>query len=337
MASLRTTYMGMTLASPVIAGASALTANLKTLRQMEEAGAGAVVTASLFEEQIHLEELAFDEDLHRHDNLNAEMIAPMAALKHAGPAEHLLWVRKAKAELAIPVIGSVNAVQEPTWLDYARRMADTGVGGLECNFFASPRDSARTGADIENEQVDLAAKLVQAVPIPVSFKLSTFYTNPLHVIRRLDQAGAAGFVLFNRLFEPDIDLDTESFSSPFNLSHDTDYRLPLRYAGLLEGQLRAHLCCSGGVFQGEHVAKAILAGAHAVQVVTTLYHNGIPHLRTMVRDLQAWMDKQGYSALDNFRGALSQRHVADPRAYTRGQYVALLMNPKPILAGPPLP
>lgn len=336
MSDIRTTYLGISLANPLIAGASFLTSDMRTLHQIEEAGAGALVTKSLFEEQIAREELEFEAGLHRFDARNAEMISPMPSKKHAGPAEHLLWVRKTKAELGIPVIGSVNAVQESTWLDYARRMADTGVDGLECNFFASPRDPGRAGADVEQEQIDLVAKLVQSVTIPVGIKLSPFYSNSLNVIRRMDEAGASGFVLFNRLFEPDIDLEKEQLYAPFNLSHENDHRLALRYTGLLEGQVRANLCCSGGFFQGAQVAKAILAGADAVQVVTTLYQNGIGHLRTMVGELRTWMDKKGYATLKDCRGALSQRRVSDPWAYTRGQYVALLMHPRDILDQHPM-
>lgn len=337
MSDIRTTYMGIPLANPIIAGACSLTSDMGTLHKIEQAGAGALVVKSLFEEQILREKLAFEADLHRFDARNPEMINPMPAKQHAGPAEHLLWVRKTKQELGIPVIGSVNAVEEATWLDYARRMADTGVDGLECNFFASPRDPGRKGADIEQEQVDLVAKLVQSVAIPVGIKLSSFYSNTLNIIQRMDEAGAAGFVLFNRLFEPDIDLEKQELYAPFNLSHENDYRLALRYAGLLEGQVRANLCCSGGFFQGTHVAKAILAGADAVQVVTTLYQNGISHIHTMVAELRTWMDKKGYATLKDCRGALSQRHVANPWAYTRGQYVAFLMNPSEILAQYPMP
>ncbi len=337
MSDIRTTYMGIELANPFIAGASALTANMKFIHQIEEAGAGALVTKSLFEEQIGLEELKFDDTLHQYDARHAEMITTMPDLKHAGPEEHLMWVRKTKKEISIPVIGSINAVHEETWLEYAKRMEDTGVDGLECNFFASPKDPARKGSDIEKEQIDLAAKLVQAASIPVSIKLSTFYSNPLNVIHQMDKAGAAGFVIFNRLFEPDIDLEKQELCAPFNLSHETDYRLPLRYAGLLEGTIRASICCSGGFFQASHAAKAVLAGADAVQMVTTLFQNGIGYIRTMKNELQAWMDKMGYSTLKDCRGKMSQRHVSDPWAYTRGQYAALLMNPREVLAQYPKP
>lgn len=167
--------------------------------------------------------------------------------------------------------------------------------------------------------------------IPFSVKLSFFYTNPLNLIRRMDKAGASGFVLFNRLVEPDIDLGEEKNTSPFNLSYETDYRLPLRYAGLLEGEIKADVCCSTGIFDGETVAKTILAGATAVQIVSALFRNGPTHVRAITQELERWMETKGYKTLADFRGKLSRRHVSDPWAYTRAQYARLLMNPDEIV------
>ncbi|MBN1671568.1 MAG: hypothetical protein JXR37_11070 [Kiritimatiellae bacterium] len=178
---------------------------------------------------------------------------------------------------------------------------------------------------------------MQAVSIPASVRLSTFYSNPLNIIRRMDAAGVSGFVLFNRLFEPDIDLEKEELCSPFNLSHDTDYRLPLRYAGLLEGTVRASICCSSGFLEGEQVARALLAGADVVQVVTALFKSGVSHIQTMRRDLDAWMGEKDYASASDCRGKLSKRHLNDPFAYTRGQYAALLMNPREGLEQYPVP
>ena len=328
MSDIRTTFMGINLANPILVGASPLTADMATLHRIEEAGAGGLVTMTLFEEEIGLEELEFDESLHKYDSLQAEMIMPMPHIRHAGPREHLMWVRKAKQELGLPVIGSVNAVQEDTWLDYARRMADTGVDGLECNLYAAPRDFGKTGAEVEQEQIDLIAKVVQAVSIPVSVKLSPYYANLLNIVRQMDQAGASGFVLFNRPIEPDIDLGKKVLYSPSNFSPEGAHRLPLRYAGLLEGNIRGSLCCSGGFLQGEHVAKAILAGADAVQVVTAIYEKGIRHLRALADSLQAWMAKQGYASLKECRGLMSGRHVVNPGTYMHGQYVTKQIHPK---------
>lgn len=327
MADLRTTYMGLELKNPIIAGASALTANMASISRLEEAGAAAIVTKSLFEEQIQLERFQFDEDQEKDEYRHAEMITVRPHLEYGGPAEHLMWVRETKKTVGIPVIASLNAVNRQVWMDYARKLEDTGVDGLECNFFASPKEPERTAAAIEDEQVELVGRLKAVVKIPFAVKLSFFYTNPLSVVRRMDQAGASGFVLFNRLVEPDIDIENEKSINPFNLSHDTDYRLPLRYAGLLEGSLKADVCCGTGIFDGATVVKMLLAGAQVVQIVSSLFQNGPGHIRTMVDDLERWMSTKGYHSLADFRGKLSRRRLSDPWAYTRAQYARLLMNP----------
>lgn len=331
MPDLSTTYMGLALKNPILAGASALTANMASIAQLEEGGAAAIVTKSLFEEQIQLERFKFDEDQEKGSNRHAEMITVRPHLEFAGPAEHLMWVRKAKAAVGIPVIASLNAVNPDTWLEYARKLEDTGVDGLECNFFASPGDPRKAAAQIEDEQVEIVARLKGALRIPFSVKLSSFYTNPRQVIERMDQAGAAGVVVFNRLVDPDMDIRVEKNTNPYNLSYETDYRLPLRYAGLLEGTIRGDVCCSTGIFDGETVAKTILAGAQVVQTVSALFRHGPGHIRAMTRELEQWMISKEYATLADFRGKLSRRHVSDPWAYTRAQYTRLLMNPDEIV------
>jgi len=327
-------YMGIPLRNPLIVGASPLTANLDSIKRIEAMGAGALVTHSLFEEQIQLERFEFDEALHREDCRYAEMITVFPNLEHGGPKEHLMWVKKAKEAVGIPVIASLNAVNWDTWLDYARLLEETGVDGLECNLFASPKDMRQEGVAIEIEQIELIRTLRKTVAIPVSVKLSFCYTNPLNFIHRMDEAGASAFVLFNRLFEPDIDITQERNILPLNLSNESDYRLPLRYAGLLEGTLHADLCSSTGVFTGEDMVKMILAGATSVQTVSALLRHRCTHIQTLLQHLEAWMDQRGYSTLSSFRGKLSRRHSADPWAYTRAQYVKLLMDPRGVLTKP---
>lgn len=335
MADLATTYMGIPLRNPVIVGASGMTASIDGLQQLESAGAGAVVLKSLFEEQIQLERFKFDEDLHKYDHRHAEMITTAPSVHYAGPAAHLAWVRKAKQAVRIPVIASLNAVNPAVWVDYAKRMEDTGIDGLECNLFASPRHPGTPGAAVEDDQVHLAAALTDAVGIPVSLKLSPFYSNMLHLVPQLDAAGVKGFVLFNRLFEPDINIHTEELISPMSLSHDTDYRLPLRYAALLEGTVRGDICCASGIFTAATVVKMILAGARVVQTVSALFRQGIAHLPTLLKDTVTWMEGKRYATLADFRGKLSQRNVKDPSAYTRAQYAALLMNPEVLIRNSP--
>ena len=330
MPDLSASYMGLALRNPIIVGASALTASADSIRRLEEAGAGAVVTKSLFEEQIQLEHFKFDEDLEKDNCRNPEMITVHPNLQFAGPREHLLWVEEAKKAVRIPVIASLNAVNRETWIEYAQRLRDTGVDALECNLFASPKDPRQTGAAIEEEQVDLLWRIKQAVQIPLGVKLSPFYTNSSNVVHRMAEAGANGFVLFNRLFEPDIEIQGEKLICPFNLSHGTDYRLSLRYAGLLDGEIAPDICANSGIFGGEQAVKMILAGASAVQVVSTLLLHGPRHLATMLREMETWMTSKGYARILDFRGKLSRRHCSDPWAYTRAQYARLLMRPDEI-------
>lgn len=335
MADLRTRYLGIELKNPVIAGASRLTASMDTIRRIEEAGAGALVTASLFEEEVQLERFKHEEDLHKYDERYPEHVTFFPDLPHAGPREHLMWVRKTKEAARVPVIGSLNATSPDVWIDYARRLQDTGVDALELNFFHTPLSADKTGAEIEQERLETLGQVRQAVTIPISAKLSHFHSNPLHVIRQMDEAGVNGFVLFNRLFQPDIDPDAESHSSPFNLSEPADHRLPLRYAGLLHGTVRGDVCCSTGIFTGRDVAKMILAGAACVQVVSALYRNGISHLATIVQELEQWMDGKGYRDPAAFRGKMSAKNTANTWVYRRDQYVKLLMKPEEIIRNYP--
>jgi dihydroorotate dehydrogenase (fumarate) len=239
MSELGTRYLGLRLANPIIAGASDLTANLDTIRKIEEAGAGAIVLKSLFEEQIQQERHRLEEDLRTGEGISPEIGSFYPKGEHGGPREHLLWVKKAKAAVKIPVIASLNAVNRATWVEYAKQLADQGVDGLELNFFATPRDFDLAGARIEEEQLDALREVRRAVRIPLAVKLSVFYSNPLDFLRRLDAEGIDGFVLFNRFFQPDIDPETETMRLPMNYSAPADSRLPLRFAGLLYGRVKA--------------------------------------------------------------------------------------------------
>lgn len=335
MANLTTSYMGLNLKNPIIAGASELTGDVDSIKRMEDAGAAAIVTKSLFEEQIQLEHFKFDEDQDKFNDRHAEMTTVFPHMEFGGPAEHLEWVRKAKEAIDIPLIASLNAVNHDTWIDYAGQLEQTGADALECNLFAVPKDPETEGAAVEREQVELVREIRKTVSIPVSVKLSYLYTNPLNSIRNLSEAGADAMVLFNRLFEPDLDLKHQKQSYPFNFSHPDDYRLPLRYAGMLEGQIDADLCASTGIFSGETILKMLLAGATAVQTVSALYTIGLPHLQKMLEEMSQWLEQNEKASLADLRGTLSRRHSHDHWAYTRAQYVRLLMNPEEIVSNIP--
>jgi dihydroorotate dehydrogenase (fumarate) len=328
MANLQTKYMGITLATPIVAGASDLTSNVDTIKKIEESGAGAIVLKSLFEEQIQLERLQLEEDMDTGSNLYGEMASIFPKLEHAGAKEHLMWVKKSKAAVKVPVIASLNAVNRATWIEYAKQLADQGVDGLELNFFATPRDFDVGGGMLEEEQIDALREVKRTAKVPLSVKLSVFYSNPLNMVSKLDREGAAGFVLFNRFFQPDINTDTLAITQPFNFSIQADNRLPLRYAGLLYGKIKGDVCASTGIMTGADVAKMILAGASAVQVVTALYRNGVKSLRGMLDDLGAWMNAHSFATIESFRGKLSAKNAPDSWAYTRAQYAKMLLNRK---------
>jgi dihydroorotate dehydrogenase (fumarate) len=337
MANLKTTYMGIELDNPIIAGASELTGHMGSIQKIEEAGAGALVIKSLFEEQIQLERFKLEEATSMEAGRHAEMISLFPQMEHAGPKEHLMWVKKAKESVKIPVFASLNAVNHDTWIDYAKQLQDTGIDGIELNFYSVPTDMEASGALIAEQQVAIAKEIVETLSIPVSVKLSLFYTNPLKVISEFDKTGVKGFVLFNRLFQPDIDVEEEKMITPFNLSNQVDNRLPLRYAGLLYGNLTGDVCSSTGIFTGKDVVKMILAGAKCVQVVSALYNNNVDYLRSMLQEMEEWMGDKDYTKLDDFRGKLSNKHSKDPWAYERAQYVKLLFEAKDLIKTAPLP
>jgi dihydroorotate dehydrogenase (fumarate) len=331
MASLKITYMGIELKNPIIVGACSMTSNMSSIKKIEEQGAAAFVFPSLFEEQIELERMKLEEELSSVDNLHPEMIDVFPDLEHAGPKEHLLKVRKAKESVSIPVFASLNCINRETWADYALQLADTGVDGLELNFFATPSEFERSGADIENEQVDILTEIRSKVKVPISVKLSINYTNPLNFIRKLDDAGVDGFVLFNRFFQPDIDIDEVKNTFPFNFSSEVDNRLPLRYAGLLFGNLKADVCSSTGIILAKDVIKMLLAGSTCVQVVTSLYKHKVSHLKTMTEAVERWMEEKSHADIESFRGKLSRKNSSDPWRYTRSQYAKLLLHPEEFL------
>lgn len=336
MADLQTTYLGLELKNPVLAGASTMTKNIDVIKKLEDSGAAAIVTASLFEEEINLERYKFEEDLEKFNEKHPEMISIFPQLEHAGPDEHLMWIRKAKEAVSIPLIGSLNADNVETLMDYAEKMEQTGVDALEINLYRFPSESKEDAEAIEKEQLKQLKSLVGTVSIPVSVKLSPFYTNILHFISSLDALGISGYVLFNRFFQPDIDIEKERNTFPFHLSSREDSRLPLRYTGILYGGLRGDICSSTGIMNGEDAVKMILAGASCVQVVSTLYKNKVTALESIVKGIESWMDKKGYGSIDDFRGKLSKKNSSDPAVYKRAQYVKLLLHPEIITENYPV-
>lgn len=326
MTKLKTSYMGLDLKNPIIVGASNLVNNPENLKKMQEAGAAAVVYRSLFEEQIQLEAAQMDDELDEYAERHAEMTSLFPNLEHAGPREHLLNVRKAREVLSIPLIASLNAVYRETWLEYAKLLEDAGVDGLEMNFYYVPRDAAVDGSEIIENQVAVLKQVKSSISIPVSVKLSPFYANPLEVIRRMDKTGVNAFVLFNRVFQPEIDIDKEEHVVDFPLSEAYESKLPLRFTGLLYGKIKASIASARGLQDGKDVIRMLLAGADAVQVTGTLYKNKISHISNMLKEIESWMAGKSYKSIADFRGKLSDKALNDPFVYKRAQYVDLLMK-----------
>lgn len=333
MADLKTKYMGLELRSPVIVGANNLVKNTDNLKRMEDAGAGAIVYKSLFEEQILLENLELAEAKSEYNERNAEMVRIFPEVDSVNPEieSHLIALRKAKEAVSIPVVASLNAVYDESWVEYAKKLEETGVAGLELNFYTVPEKFDTEYFDIEMKQLKVLGLVREAVKLPVAVKLSPFYSNPLKFITDLDKAGADALVLFNRLFQPDIDIDTEEPHFPYNLSNREDNRLPLRFAGLLYGNINATVCANSGVLSGSDVIKMLLAGADAVQVVSALYLNQIEVIGVFLKEVERWMDAKGYEKLADFKGKLSRKNSGDKLPYHRAQYMDFVMTTSEIL------
>jgi len=330
MADLSTTYMGVKLKNPLILGASNLVTKFEVIKELEEAGIAAIVYKSLFEEQIQLESLQFDEEINEYANRNSEMGRLFPDIEHAGAKEHLFNLKKLKSKTTVPVFASLNAIYEPSWVEYAKELEATGIDGLELNLYATPGYFEVNANSIEDKQFQIVKSVKKAVNIPVSVKLSPFYTNTLNFIKKLDEAGVDGFVMFNRFFQPEIDINKDSFHFPWDLNHDLEHHLDLRYVGLLHGNTEASICASRGIYTAEDVVRMILSGADVVQVVSTVYKNHPAVIATILTDLRAWMDKKGYASLDDFRGKLSRKSLKDPFSYQRAQYVDILAKSEEI-------
>lgn len=336
MANLTTNYLGVPLKNPIIVGASYLTSDTDNLKKLEDAGAAAFVYKSLFEEQIQLERAQMEDDFEEYAERHAEMISLFPRLEHAGPEEHLHNIRKARESVSVPMFASLNAIFKETWIDYAKQIEETGVDALELNFYAVPKDNDISGSAIEKQQIEILREIKKEVSIPVSVKLSPFYSNPLNFIKEIDLAGADGVVLFNRFYQPDIDINSETHISSHSLSSDNENKLPMRFAGLIFSHIAANICCSSGIHQGSDVVKMILAGADCVQVVSTIYQNKMPHLTKMLKDIETWMESKKYEKLSDFKGLLSKKNINDPFIYQRAQYIDLLLKSGEIFKKYPL-
>lgn len=327
MKNLKTKYLGLEIDNPIVIGASNLVTNLDLLKKAEEMGAAAVVYKSLFEEQIQLERLQLDEKLTEFNDIYAEMLTIHPNINFLEAGEHLLNLRKAKESISIPLIASLNAVSKESWIKYAVLLSETGVNGIELNFHQTPWNFEKNSMEIENEQLEIISEIKQKISLPISVKLSDDYTNVLNFTKKLDQIGVNSVVLFNAFLQPDIDINTEKHISTNQLSYKGEYKKSLRYTGLLYDNIKADICSCHGIYNGADAIKLILSGASSVQVVSTLYRNGLTQITKIKNDLEDWMELKEYNSIDDFKGKLSNNKLGvDSFVYKRAQYIDLLMN-----------
>lgn len=328
--NLKTRYMGLELQHPVVASASPLSESLDGIRQLEDAGAAAVVMFSLFEEQIRSESAAFDQLL-EHGTLSfAESLSyfPEIDDQPAGPDAYLELVRRATQAVAIPVIASLNCVTAEGWVDYARQIEQAGAKGLELNIYGVEANLTVSGQDVEQRYLDILRTVKAAVNIPVALKLSPFFSAIGHMIKRLDEGGADALVLFNRFYQPDLDIDRLEVAPTLKLSQAGEIRLPLLWIALLHGHVKASLAATRGVETPNEVIKYLLAGADTVMTASALLRNGPGYVRTLVSGLTEWMEAREFASVDQLRGIMSHRKVRNPAAFERANYIKVLESYK---------
>ncbi len=304
MTELSTTYMGLKLTTPIIAGASRMTGSLGGIKQCVRAGAGAVVLKSIFEEQIRAQVAAeLDQaDGGLYHTEAADYVSQYSRENAVG--EYLELIRRAKQSVSVPVIASVHCVGAGTWIEFAERAAEAGADGLELNVFALPSDAGRDADSYERVYFDLASKVTSRVGVPVALKVSPHFTALARTLGQLSRTGIAGLVLFNRFLQPDIDIEARRIVHARYTSEPGELALPLRWVGLLAGDVSCDLCASTGVHDGAAVVKQLLAGAAAVQVASALNLHGVEQLSLMLGETRAWMTRHGHSSIDEFRGTV---------------------------------
>ena len=328
MADLQTTYLGLELAPPIVPSASPLSRNLDDVKRLEDAGAAAVVLYSLFEEQIAIETGEFSDLLQSGKLSPAEVSAyfPQRNDYPRDPEAYVEHLRRAKESLGIPVIASMNGTSKGGWLKYAEMISQAGADGLELNVYFLPASDTFMGMDIENLYLDILKTVKKSVDIPVAVKLSPFFSALPEFASRLVDAGADGLVLFNRFYQPDIDVKDRALLPTLTLSREEDILLPLRWTAILYGQIDASLALTTGVHSGQNALKAIMAGADVAQVCSVLLAKGIPYLKELLEDFKKEVEQQGVSSLSELRGSMSLQEQVEPIAFERAGYIKLLQN-----------
>jgi dihydroorotate dehydrogenase (fumarate) len=326
MTDLSTTYLGLRLKNPLVASASPLSKKVERARKLEEAGIGAIVMYSLFEEQIIHESLELDHYLSRGTESYPEALSylPDGGIYSVRPEKYLDQVAGLKKALSIPVIGSLNGVSKGGWTTYARRIQEAGADALELNLYFISTDVNLTSSDIEDTQVELVAEVKSVITIPLAVKLSPFVTSLPSFAKRLVDAGADGIVLFNRFYQPDFDLDDLEIVHNLDLSTSAELRLPLRWISILSGKIDADFALTSGVHSHRDVLKAMMAGAKVAMMASTLLYNGEQYVGPLLSELENWMKEHEYESIRQMQGSMSQEAVAEPAAFERANYMKVL-------------
>jgi dihydroorotate dehydrogenase (fumarate) len=319
MSNLKTTYMGLHLKSPVVVSACPLSERLDNIVEMEDAGAGAVVLFSLFEEQITREFQEYEKALQHsvHASAEASSYFPPFEDYSIGPVRYLEIIRKAKERVDIPIIASLNGITAEGWIEYGRLIQEAGAGGLEINIYYIPADAGLRGAEVEQVYIDIVSSLKKHLTIPLAVKLNPYFSSMANMTLRLQEAGANGLVLFNRFYQPDFDIELLKVVSTLDLSFANEIRLPLSWIGLLYGRLNISLAATTGVQTAKEVVKYLLAGADIAMTASSLYRHHIAYIHTIHREMMEWMHRHDFNTVDEFRGLLSQKNISNPTAYER--------------------
>ena len=328
MTDLHTDYLGLKLDSPIVASAGPLTSDLAGIAELERCGAGAVVLPSLFEEQIEHDQNEIDRLYSVHEESFGEATSFFPEIDHGngGVDGYLELVAEAKRQVSIPVIASLNGTRVGGWLDHAKLIEDAGADALELNLYEVAADPATSGPELEAANLSLVTAVAEQIDIPVAVKISSHYSSIASFVVELQQTGAAGVVMFNRFYLPDLDLETLDVMPRLSLSTPDELRLPLRWAGILRDHLTMSIAVSTGVHTGLDVAKLILAGADVAMTTSSLLRNGIDHVVVMEQQLRDWMRDHEYDSVAQMRGAVSRESSADPAAYERANYIGNLAS-----------
>jgi len=328
---LSTKYLGMTLRTPLVPSASPLSEEIDNIKRMEDAGAAAVILHSLFEEQLRLERYELHHHLTHHINSFAEALTffPEPTEFHVGPESYLYHIQKAKEAVSIPIIASLNGTSVGGWIDYSKKIEQAGADALELNIYYIPADIEMTSEQVEQTYVEILKAVKSEVKIPVALKLSPFFNNIAYMAKRLDDAGANALVLFNRFYQPDIDLETLEVRPNIILSTPQALRLPLRWIAILYGRVKADLAATSGIHTPQDVIKMLMVGANITMLCSVLLRHGIEHIRVIEQGVRNWMEEHEYESVQQMQGSMSQKNCEDPSAFERSQYMRGLLTYKP--------